>query len=207
MNITTAGLLIAVVAFVATTALYATFVLWQRRLPGHPFGNSVRAAIYLTRYATALEYYGLRRKEIRVEVDAIRADLAGADPDDLDAMLGGFGPPRTLAAAMTSELLRPSFLRGMVWFGGSLVLSMTMMVIGADAFLGGFEAVAQPGDQASWSFAGFMADATMGSNGRSSTVSFGGLALLVVPLIAFVVGSRLWRLTRFARQPAPSATA
>jgi len=207
MNITTADLLIAVVAFVAATVLYAAFVLWQRRLPGHPFGNSVRAAIYLTRYATALEYYGLRRKEIRVEVDAIRADLAGADPDDLDAMLGGFGPPRTLAAAMTSELLRPSFLRGMVWFGGSLVLSMTMMVIGADAFLGGFEAVAQPGDQASWSFAGFMADATMGSNGRSSTVSFGGLALLVVPLIAFVVGSRLWRLTRFARQPAPSATA
>jgi len=207
MNITTADLLIAVVAFVAATVLYAAFVLWQRRLPGHPFGNSVRAAIYLTRYATALEYYGLRRKEIRVEVDAIRADLAGADPDDLDAMLGGFGPPRTLAAAMTSELLRPSFLRGMVWFGGSLVLSMTMMVIGADAFLGGFESVAQPGDQASWSFAGFMADATMGSNGRSSTVSFGGLALLVVPLIAFVVGSRLWRLTRFARQPAPSATA
>ena len=207
MNITAAGLLIAVVAFVAATVLYAAFVLWQRRLPGHPFGNSVRAAIYLTRYATALEYYGLRRKEIRVEVDAIRADLAGADPDDLDAMLGGFGPPRTLAAAMTSELLRPSFLRGTIWFGGALVLSMTVTIIGADAFLGGFEAVAEPGDQASWSFAGFMADATMGSNGRSSTVSFGGLPLLVLPLMAFVVGSRLWRLTRFARQPAPSATA
>jgi len=102
--------------------------------------------MYLTRYATALEYYGLRPKEIRVEVDAVRADLAGADPDDVDAMLGGFGPPRTLAAAMTSELLRPSFLRGTIWFGDALVLSMTLTIIGTDAFLGGFEAVAEPGE-------------------------------------------------------------
>jgi len=152
--------------------------------------------MYLTRYATALEYYGLRRNEIRVEVDAVRADLAGADPNDVDAMLGGFGPLRTLAAAMTSELLRPSFLRGTIWSGGALVLSMTVTIIGADAFLRGFEAVAEPGDQASWSFAGFMADATMGSNGRSSTMTFGGLALLVLPLVAFVAGSRLWRLAR-----------
>ncbi len=59
MNITNTGLLIAVVAFVAATALYAAFLLWQRRLPGQPFGNSVRAAMYPTRYATALEYPGV----------------------------------------------------------------------------------------------------------------------------------------------------
>jgi len=196
MNITTTDLLLVVVAFVAATALYAAFLLWQRRLPGQPFGNSARATMYLTRSATALEYYGLRRKEIRVEVDTVRADLAAADPDDLDAMLGGFGPPRTLAAAMASELLRPSFLRGTIWFGGALLVSMTVTIIGADAFLGGFEAVAEPGDQASWSFAGSMADATMGSDARSSTISFGRLTLLVLPLVAFVAGLRLWRLAR-----------
>ena len=207
MTITTTGLLVGAIALVAAAALYTAAVLWMRRLPGHPLGNSVRAAAYLTHYATALEYYGLRRKEIRVEVDSVRADLASADAGDVAAMLGGFGPPRTLAANMTSDLARPSFLRGAIWFGGSLLLSLAVMTISADAFLGGFEAVAEPGDQASWSFAGFMADATMGPNGRSSTVSFGGLALLVLPLMAFVVGSRLWRLARFARQPAPSAIA
>lgn len=194
MTITPSSLAAALTFGVVFALMFICVTLWRRRVPGLPFGSSLRAAVYLTRYAVALEYYGTRRAEITSQVEALRADLGVVDATDIDPTLQRLGPPRTLAAEVSSGTLRPSLLRGMVWFGVAVLVALATSILTTEAFLGGFEAVAQPGDEASWSGVGFDVEATMGSNGRASTVGFGASWPAVVPALAFVVGARLWRL-------------
>jgi hypothetical protein len=185
----------SVLAFgVVFAVMFSGVTLWRRRVPGLASGQSMRAAIYLTRYAVALEYYGLRRTEITSHVEALRGDLGAVDASDIDATLRRLGPPRTLAAEVTSETLRPSFLRGWMWFGVAVLLVLAVSIVATESFLGGFEAVAEQGDQASWSSLGFDVEATMGSDGQASTIGFGGAGLVLFPILAFIFGARLWRL-------------
>lgn len=185
----------ALLAFGVVFAVVFTGVtLWRRRVPGLAMGPSMRAALYVTRYAVALEYYGLRRAEITSHVEALRGDLGTVDASEVDATLRRLGPPRTLAAEVTSGTLRPSFLRGGIWFGVAALFALAMSILVTEAFLGGFEAVAESGDQASWSSVGFDVEATMGSNGHASSIGFGGSGLVLLPLLAFVLGARIWRL-------------
>lgn len=199
MTITTSGL-VGVIAFsLAFGAVYAAVTLWRRRIPGLDIGRSLRAALYLSRYAAALEYYGLRRREIIAHIDDLRADLTAIDQPDLDATLNRLGPPRTLAAEMTSGLLRPSLLRGAIWFGVAVVFVLVMSLVTTDAFLSAFEALAGSGERATWSFVGLDIEATMGADGHASSIGFGGPLMIFLPLVAFVLGARLWRLADRAR--------
>ena len=185
----------ALLAFgVVSAVVFSGVTLWRRRVPGLAMGPSMRAALYLTRYAVALEYYGLRRTEITSHVEALRGDLGAVDALAVDATLHRLGPPRTLAAEVTSGTLRPSLLRGGIWFGIAVMFAFAMSILATEAFLGGFEAVADPGDQASWSSVGFDVEATMGSNGHASSIGFGGYGLVLLPILAFILGARLWRL-------------
>ncbi|MFV0307535.1 MAG: hypothetical protein ACK5OX_07315 [Desertimonas sp.] len=185
---------ILLVAAVAAAAVAGALTAWRRRIPGLALGPSLRVTGYLARYATALEYYGLRRGEIRALVDALRGDLASVAADGVDDALGRLGPPRTLAAEMASGTMRPSLLRGALWFAAAILVAVVVGIAMTEAFLGGFEPVAQPGDQAGWSGIGFGVDATMGAHGRASDIEFGGWGLMFVPVFAFAVGARLWRL-------------
>lgn len=195
------GLLIACNVFILTMLGN----VWRRRVPGLGFTESIRTALYLFRYAMALEYYGMRRAEINSYVEALRADLISAPSVEVPGMIRRLGPPRTLAAEVAKGELRPSPLRGVAWLGvvalGTLLLHMLL----AEAFLGGFEPLAHPGQHGQWSFLGFSADATMGSGGHANSVAFGGLWLIVAPVIAFVIGSRSWRLLIRSTSSTPSS--
>jgi hypothetical protein len=179
---------------VVLAVVFIYLTLWRRRVPSLPLGSSLRAAVYLTRYETALGYYGLRGSEIKSHVEALRGDLGVVDATEISVTLHRLGPPRTLAAEVASGTLRPSYLRGAIWFGVAWQVAFAMSVLVTEAFLGGFEAVAQPGTEASWSGIGFDVEATMGPNGHASTIEFGGYGLLLGPSLAFIAGSRLWRL-------------
>lgn len=206
MTITSSSIVALFPLGVVIAVVFAGVTLWRRRVHGLALGPSLRSAIYLTRYAVALEYYGLRRREITSHVDALRGDLGAVDADEVDATIGRLGPPRTLAAEVTIDELRPSLLRGTIWFGAAVLLTFAGSILATEAFLGGFEAVAQQGDRASWSGMGFGAEATMGPDGRASSIGFGSSILL--PILAFAVGARLWRLrgrTRTASHPSPAS--
>jgi len=185
---------LALINIIVFIFVFGVVSLWRHRIPGLALARSIRGAFYLTRYSWALGYYGLRRTETKSHVEALRADLGAVDPKDIDATLRGLGPPRTLAAEVTSGTLRPTWLRGLVWVWAAWVFALAISGLVIDAFLGGFEAVAAQGDQASWSGWGLKAAATMGDNGRAEWVEGGGAALLLLPLGAFVLGTRPWRL-------------
>lgn len=194
MTVTSSSLPFLFAASVVFVVVFGSVVLWKRRVPGLTGTLALQAAIYLQRYALALEYYGLRAREIRAQVDEVRADLVASDPAEADALLERLGPPRTLAAGVAGHLLRPSWLRGTIWLGVASAAMLGIAVLVTEAFLGGFEPLANPGDYVSWTGPGLEVDATMGSDGRVSSVGFGGVALLVVPLIAFACGARAWRI-------------
>ena len=184
---------------VVVGAVIGNFIrLWRYRVPGLAFSRSIRCAFYLSRYDWALDYYGLPGRERRSQVKALRADLGSVDPNGIDAALRGLGPARTLAAEVTTEVtsgtLRPSWGRGGWWGLGAMLAYLIIGVFVTAAFLGGFEAVAAPGDQASWSGFGFDLSATMGDNGGVERVFVGGPAFFLLPLGAFVLGARPWRL-------------
>ncbi len=194
MTITSSSIWSMLAFGVIFVAVFGGVTLWRRRIPGLALRPSMHAALYLTRYAAALEYYGLRRTEITSHIDALRGDLGAVDPNDVDATLRRLGPPRTLAAEVTSGTLRPSFLRGAIWFGIAALSTLAVSILVTDGFLGGFEAVAKQGDRASWSGLGLDVEATMGSDGKTSSIGFGGYGLILLPLLAFILGARLWRL-------------
>ncbi len=192
---------------VVFACVYGGVLLWRRRIPGLATGPSARTALYLSRFAVALEYYGLRPAEITSHVDALRGDLGAVDPAAIDATLKRLGPPRTLAAEMTNGVLRPSLLRGLVWSAIGLLIALAASILATEAFLSGFEAVADPGATASWSSIGFDVEATMGTDGRASSIGFGSYWIIVVPAIAFLFGGRLWRLRRRANDRSRSSPA
>lgn len=193
MTITSTSLTSLLVVGVVFALVYGGINLWRRRVPGLSGYDSVRASTYVARYATGLEYYGLRRGEIVEHTDALRADLAAAAQADGGLSLDRLGPPRTLAAGVASHLLRPSWLRGVIWAGVSLLAAMALSILLTEAFLGGFEPLAQPGQTGDWSGLGFSVEATMGDDGKTSALGFGSVWLLVAPLVAFLLGARAWR--------------
>ncbi len=193
MTVTSSTLSSLLVFFVGFGLVTFALRLWKRRIPGVRGRTAVTAATYFLRYAAALEYYGLRAAEIEAHVDALRADLASLDDDELRHALSGLGAPRTLAAAVAGDVRRPTPLRGVVWLGLAALLVMGLAVLLTESFLGGFEPHAPVGAHDSWSMPGMMVEATMGPGGRATMIGFGGWFFVVVPLVAFVIGSRVWR--------------
>jgi hypothetical protein len=192
VTITPSGLAFAVAAATVFAVVSGGIGVWRRRIPGAPLGTTVRVGIYLSRFAAALEYYGLRRREIRTHVDTLRGDLGAVE--DLDEAIQRLGPPRTLAAAVTDGMLRPSVLRGILGSALGFMMAMTAGVVITTAFIAGVETVGAPGDAATWSLLGLLdVDVTLGPDGKASTIGFGGVALLVVPILCFLLGARVWR--------------
>ena len=72
MNITFSSFWTLLAIGALCVAVAAGVTLWRRRIPGLAPRPSMRAALYLCRYAAALEYYGLRRREITSHVEALR---------------------------------------------------------------------------------------------------------------------------------------
>jgi hypothetical protein len=105
-------------------------------------------------------------------------------------------------------MLRPSFLRGSIGFAVGVVVSLVTSIAITEVFVSGVEAVGEPGDAASWSALGlFDVDVSLGDDGQVSTIGFGGLALLVIPILCALIGGRVWRwrLGRSSRSVASAA--
>lgn len=194
MTVSTAGFASLLSSSLVFAVCFAAIRLWRHRVPGLKGRDSVRAATYLARYSASLEYYGLRRREIMAHTNALRSDLAAAAEAGNPTSLDGLGPPRALAAEVAGHLLRPSWLRGTIWAGLAVVASLLLSLLLAEAFLGGFEPAAAPAEAGEWSGLGFTIEATMGDDGRASSIGFGGMWPIVAPVLAFVIGARAWRL-------------
>ena len=181
---------------VATFAGAALGLSLKYRVPGLGFRDGVRAVVYLTQYDAALEYHGLHRRELRARVDELRANLAESAADGgTAAAIARLGPPRSLAAEVAGVRMAPSWLRGVCWLAGALVIGLFALGVSMSAFLGAVESLASPGETATWSSLFVTMTAKAGAGGVADSfgieLPFVTLATLVVP---FLLGARVWRL-------------
>ena len=165
-------------------------------VPGLGLRDGMPAVVYLTRYEAALEYHGLRRREIRARVDELRANLAESAADGgVTAALDRLGPPRALAAEVADVRMAPSWMRGVIWLAGALVIGLVALAMSVSALLGAIESLAVADGTATWSTSFVTVTATAGAIGTADSfgveLPFITFALLLLP---FLVGARVWRL-------------
>lgn len=167
----------------------------KNRVPGLGFRDSLRALVYLTQYDAALEYHGLRRRELRARVNELRANLAESAADGgVVAAIDRLGPPRVLAAEVAGARMVPSWARGMLWLAAAMAVGVFALLISTSAFLSAVESAVAPGASATWSTFFLTMTATSVQSGPPTftlELPLGTLALLLVP---FGLGARVWRL-------------
>ncbi len=167
----------------------------KNRVPGLGFRDGLRAVVYLTQYDAALEYQGLRRRELRSRVDELRADLAESAADGgVTAAINRFGPPRVLAAEVAGSRSVPSWSRGTLWLAAAIAVGGFGLVMSTVAFLAAVESAAAPGATATWSTFFITMDATSAQSGPPSFTLELPLTTLGLLLVPFGVGARVWRL-------------
>lgn len=182
----------------------------KNRMPGLGVRGSLRAMVYLTRYEAALEYHGLRRRERRARVEELRADLAESAADGgVAAALCRLGPPRALAAGVAGRRMVPSWARGTLWLGATVVIGVLVLVSCTSAFLSAVESGVAPGATANWStFLLTMTATSITSGPPTFTVDVPLVTLALLSLLPFGVGARVWRLwTGRGADPAPARDA
>lgn len=166
----------------------------KNRVPGFGFRDNLRAMAYVTQYDAALEYHGLRRRELRARVNELRANLAESSADGgAAAAIERLGPPRKLAAEVAGARLVPSWSRGALWLAAAIMIGLFTLVMSASAFTAGVDSL-ESGSSASWSPLLWTMTATGGQGGPASfelDLPFPTLLLLALP---FLVGARAWRL-------------
>ncbi len=176
-------------------------------LSGSGWPGGVRGTFYLTRYDAALEYYGVGSRERRARVNELRANLTESVAEvGLTTSLDRLGAPRALAAEVSERPFTPSWLRGVLWSGTAGLLGICALLLSTDAFVAGFESVAARGQSASWSTPLWTLQATAAGAGTSAdfTLSLSLVSALLLLLIPFLLGARVWRLWT-ARKHATSA--
>lgn len=185
----TLGLSFGVALVGATVGLHL-----KNRIPGLGIRDNLRASVYVTQYDAALEYQGLRRRELRARVNELRANLAESSADGgAAAAIERLGPPRVLAAEVAGTRLVPSWSRGALWVLAAIVFGLVTLLMSANAFTTGVDSSA-PGASATWSPLLWTMTSTSKEGAPASfelEVPFTTLLLLSVP---FLVGARVWRL-------------
>ncbi len=180
----------------------------KNRVAGLDLRDNLRAMIYLTRFDAALEYHGLRRRELRARVDELRSNLAESAADGgVAAAIHRLGPPRVLAAEVAGSRMVPSWSRGTLWVAAAVAIGMFAFAMSMSAFLAAVDSAGAPGATATWSPFFLRMTGTSTSTGGGSatfTLELSPVWLLLLLLVPFALGSRVWRLWTGDRTRQPS---
>ncbi len=158
--------------------------------------DRLRAVWYVTRYSAALEYLGVPgRLRVRL-VNELRSNLADAATHErLSLVLARLGRPDVLAQRVAGTVGWPTWSRGA--FVGAVALAATALahLIALSSFTAGFESLASPGEVVHVGGPTWVTfDATMGEAGHAAAVSMTSPWVAILPLLAFVIAARVWRL-------------
>lgn len=166
----------------------------------------LRVMAYLMQYDAALEYHGLRRRELRARVNELRTNLVESAADGgVAAAIHRLGPPRVLAAEVAGSRMVPSWSRGSVWVAAAVAIGLFGFFMSASAFLSAVESGATTGATATWSPFFLTMSATAVSSGPPTfTVEF-PFVMLALLLVPFALGARVWRLWTGERPPNPTS--
>jgi len=185
------GVILAVFAGLVLAALAVAVVRVSRlSMPGQSLGSRLRAYAYLERFGAALDFLGSGDRERRARVRELKANLAdSAGASGMSAALRSLGSPRALAASLMEGRVRPTWARGLVAFALALPVTVFAHVVLLDVWVSAAEAAgagSAVGSSAMVPWATF-------SYKRGGDFGISSVWLLLLPVIAFLVWSRPWR--------------
>jgi hypothetical protein len=162
-------------------------------LPGSSLRDRVRSYLYLERFGITLGLRGFGDRGRRAAVAELRSNLEEASRSSgMVAAIAALGPARRLAASVSEGRVRPTWSVGLIaaviGVGASLALHMFALGI----WIGAAEAA---GADVANGTTDFLPWATF-SYERDGDFIVESPWLLIIPVVAFLLWSRPWRLRR-----------
>lgn len=164
---------------------------FRLRIPGLARGDAFRSFRYLTRFGNGLLFRGIGDRERRSRTLELKANLAeAAASEGMAEAIGRLGSPRVLAASVVEGRQRPTWVSGTIAAMVAGFLSVLLHAILTDTWvtaadLSGVDSLngtvgLLPGVQ-------FMYE-------RGGDYRITSIWLLIIPVVAFFVWARPWRL-------------
>jgi hypothetical protein len=184
---------VAIAMAVLTGVLVAFVVIRVARLglPGAGLGDRLRSYVYLERFGTALDLRGFGDRRRRAAVAELRANLEDASrASGMVVAISALGSARKLAASVSEGRPRPTWSMGLVAWAIGFVVSLTLHLFALGVWVSGVEAGGA--DSASGTSPVF--PWVRFSYDRKGEFMVGSPWMLIIPVVAFLLWSRPWRL-------------
>jgi hypothetical protein len=164
---------------------------FRLRIPGFGSDGSIRSFGYLARFSNGLLFRGIGDRERRSRTLELRANLAeAAKSDGMVKAIQRLGSPRTLAASVVEGRTRPTWVNGIIAGGIAGFLALLFHGILADAWVTASEL---SGAETVNGSIGLLPGATFEYE-RGGDYALTSIWLLIIPVLAFLVWARPWRL-------------
>lgn len=161
------------------------------RIPAPSLADRRRSFVYLVRFSNGLLFRGIGDRERRSRVKELRANLAeAAAADGMAEAIDRLGSPRRLAASVVEGRMRPTWVNGIVAFGLAIEVAVLLHGIVLDAWVSAAEA---GGADTAVGTVSLLPGAHL-SYERDGAFWITSPWLIILPLVAFLVWSRPWRL-------------
>ncbi len=162
-------------------------------LPGAGLGDRLRSYLYLERFGTALDLRGFGDRGRRAAVAELRSNLKEASrASGMTVAIGALGPARRLAASVSEGRVRPTWSVGLIAGAIGVGVSFALHLFALGVWVSGVEASgadSASGTSPVFPWARFSYD-------REGDFMVGSPWLLIIPVVAFLLWSRPWRLRR-----------
>ncbi|NTV39489.1 MAG: hypothetical protein HGA51_05970 [Demequinaceae bacterium] len=189
------GWLVGTALVIALAVLAIQFLAYRARVPG--VGSQARSARYVVAYDDALQWLGVRYRERERLTGELRANLAAAAADSpMRDVLERMGSPKELARGVAARRRGPTWIVGAAAAMATVAAQIAATMLMQLTFLETVETVSGPGETVSIRvLMGAVFEATLGADGTAQTFSTTTSAAgLILPVLAFLLFSRPWRL-------------
>ncbi|MBN2177378.1 MAG: hypothetical protein JW722_06935 [Demequinaceae bacterium] len=160
-------------------------------ISGVGFGDRNRSFLYLLRFSNGLMFRGIGDKERRSRTLELRANLADAAASEgMAKAIQRLGSPRRLAASVMEGRIRPTWVNGIIAGGVASFLAVLFHGILADAWVTAAEV---SGAETVNGTIGLLPGATF-TYERGGDYTLTSVWLLIIPVVAFLLWARPWRL-------------
>lgn len=186
--------LLGSVVMIALATLAVLFFAYRARVPG--FVSQARSARFVVAYEDALEWLGVGYRERGRLTRELRANIADAAADaPVPEVLTRMGSAKELARGVAARRRGPTWLIGGVAAVAMIAVQVLVTILMNVSFISAVEAGSVPNHMVKGTvLPGLTFGARLGDSGVVDSLSANFSSWwLILPVLAFILGSRAWR--------------
>lgn len=189
------GWLVSTAAVTVVTVFAILFFAYRARVPG--FAAQARSARFVASYDDALQWLGVRYRERQRLTNELRANIAAAAADaPVREVLDRMGSAKELARGVAARRRGPTWIMGAAAAMIAFVAQVAVTLLMQATFLSTVQELAGPYESVTVRVPlGLLFEGTLGDDGGVLSMAVTtSLWLVAIPLVAFILWSRPWRL-------------